>query len=309
MKTRTLFLTAMAVLLAGFLLAGCGDNSSPSAESLRIGAPPSKTVYSIGETLDLAGLSVVCRYSDGAESALAVSASDVKGFDSSATVQDQVLTVSKSGLTAQFTVHVIGELVGEWLNDKSQVAFTLNGDFTGSTAWMRGGTWHLEGCTLYMTYTEQYNEETGFFDDLGETRYIHWDWAVIGGKLYISSPFVRVGTGATLIGTFEQIVWDGSYPKYRATISDTGAVSMSIFPLAASTSFNTQTGTGTWSETATGSLTASIATPLPIPAAGTVEHFTVSSSTYPALLPDGDNTIVWFTADRYGVNTPGWTRD
>jgi hypothetical protein len=305
MKTRSLLLATIAVLLAGIVLAGCGDKDSPSAESLRIGAPPSKAVYKVGESLDLTGLSVYCRYSDGTESALTVSASDVTGFDSSAIVQDQVLTVSKSGLSARFSVHIVGDLVGVWRNGASQIALTLVGDFTGSSASMRGGAWSIDGPRLTLTYDEQY--ESGAWVPVTPTLY-RWDWVLVGGKLYITEPFVRIGAGTTLVGTFEQVAWYDAYKKYRITIDASGALEVFLFPL--SSSFDRQTESGTWDTSGTSPLmTASLGTPLPLPVAGTVTPFNATGSTIPALLPNGANNLVWSSVDRFGLDTSGWTKD
>ncbi|MCX6713650.1 MAG: IPT/TIG domain-containing protein [Candidatus Vogelbacteria bacterium] len=76
--------------------------------SIVITTPPTKTVYTVGETfLDLAGLVVIGTYSDNSTTSEQIDIPDVSGFNSSAPVTGQVLTVTLSGRTATFTIDVV----------------------------------------------------------------------------------------------------------------------------------------------------------------------------------------------------------
>jgi hypothetical protein len=75
-------------------------------ESIEVTSPPSKTIYAIGEALDITGLEVTGHYSDDTSKALDVTIDDVSGFDSTAAAEELVLTVSVGGKSATFTVSV-----------------------------------------------------------------------------------------------------------------------------------------------------------------------------------------------------------
>ncbi|MDR1072088.1 MAG: bacterial Ig-like domain-containing protein [Treponema sp.] len=74
-------------------------------QSIAITSQPAKTVYVIGEALDLTGLIVTGTYSDGTAWMLYVSESSISGYHANAT-GTQTLTVTVNGKTATFTVTV-----------------------------------------------------------------------------------------------------------------------------------------------------------------------------------------------------------
>ena len=74
-------------------------------ESIYIFAPPAKTAYSIGESLDLTGLSVAARYSGNKTVELKTSELTITGFSSS-TAGTKTVTVDYLGKKATFTVTV-----------------------------------------------------------------------------------------------------------------------------------------------------------------------------------------------------------
>ncbi|MDR0425190.1 MAG: bacterial Ig-like domain-containing protein, partial [Clostridiales Family XIII bacterium] len=84
------------------------DTEPPEAvlESIEVTSQPAKTVYAIGDALDITGLEVTGHYSDGSSKALAVTEADVSGFDSTEAAEELVLTVSVGGKSATFTVSV-----------------------------------------------------------------------------------------------------------------------------------------------------------------------------------------------------------
>ncbi|MEJ0084948.1 MAG: bacterial Ig-like domain-containing protein [Pseudomonadota bacterium] len=108
--------SSVAFLVMAFvlsMLSACGsDDKQPEGitlTSIDITAPPAKTQYEMGQALDLAGIAVVARYSDGTSYPL--SAGDggsgylVSGFDS-ATVGTKTVTLKYVARSTTFTVTV-----------------------------------------------------------------------------------------------------------------------------------------------------------------------------------------------------------
>jgi uncharacterized repeat protein (TIGR02543 family) len=75
----------------------------PVLDSIQIWQLPAKTLYLLGEDLDLTGLVVNGTYSDGSEQILNVSESNVSGYDKTL-VGDQIVTVDINGKTQTFSV-------------------------------------------------------------------------------------------------------------------------------------------------------------------------------------------------------------
>lgn len=73
--------------------------------SIAITTPPTKTVYTVGEALDITGMVVTGTYSDDSTKVESVTADNVTGF-SSDTAGEKTCTVTVSGKTATFTVIV-----------------------------------------------------------------------------------------------------------------------------------------------------------------------------------------------------------
>ncbi|WP_181593023.1 DNRLRE domain-containing protein [Paenibacillus sp. YN15] len=81
------------------------DVEGPELAAVSITSPPAKTTYSVGESLDLAGLAVNGHYADGVSLPLTNYA--ISGFDSSVAVGDQIITVTAEGKTASFPVRIV----------------------------------------------------------------------------------------------------------------------------------------------------------------------------------------------------------
>ncbi|MDF2923655.1 MAG: Carbohydrate-binding family 9 [Paenibacillaceae bacterium] len=81
------------------------DMVGPELESVSIASPPDKTVYSVGESLDLTGLVVSGLYADGVS--LPLTDYTVSGFDSSNVADSQLITVTAEGKTTQFPVRIV----------------------------------------------------------------------------------------------------------------------------------------------------------------------------------------------------------
>ena len=75
-------------------------------ETIAVKTPASKLVYTLGETLDIAGLVIEGTYSDGSKKDETITDANVSGFDSSAVVASQTLTVTVDGKTTTYTVEI-----------------------------------------------------------------------------------------------------------------------------------------------------------------------------------------------------------
>ena len=81
--------------------------ASVTLSSIAITTSATKLTYTVGDPLDITGLVVTGTYSDGSSASLTISTSDVSGFNSSALVTGQVLTITVDGKTATYTVDVV----------------------------------------------------------------------------------------------------------------------------------------------------------------------------------------------------------
>jgi hypothetical protein len=76
---------------------------------IEIATPAHKLVYTVGEPLDVDGLTVTQTFRDGSTATLPIRTLNVTGFDSSAPVDDQTLTVTVSGKTTSYGIRVIAK--------------------------------------------------------------------------------------------------------------------------------------------------------------------------------------------------------
>jgi hypothetical protein len=82
-----------------------GPEEEPVLSAIEISEPPDKAAYAKGEALDLRGLQVTGRYTDGASRLEDPAALQFSGYDPARTGEQQVV-VSLEGKTAEFTVRV-----------------------------------------------------------------------------------------------------------------------------------------------------------------------------------------------------------
>ena len=78
---------------------------------------PDKTEYRMGEQLNLAGLEVTARYSDGVELAAAITPANITGFNS-ASIGVKTVIIVYAGETASFAVRIVGIASGNTVQDK-----------------------------------------------------------------------------------------------------------------------------------------------------------------------------------------------
>jgi hypothetical protein len=251
-------------------------------------------------------MAVTGSYSDGSSASLSVNAGMCSGFSSADYASSRVVTLSVGGQSATFTVRVIGDLLGTWVEGATP-KFILNADLSGQTDWCRGGTWTVQGDTLALTYTETYDSGTLGWAATGDDPAIFkWDVLVLDGKLRVSLPFFRLGEGSSLVGTWEQIAWNLGCPKVRLAVDDLGHATYSVIPVV---SFNKLTGEGTWNEAGIYvALTCDVSLPLPDCVAHTATTITVSASTNETIGPNGPHPITFFSANKMDIDAAVWTR-
>ncbi|SMB87821.1 Ig-like domain (group 3) [Desulfonispora thiosulfatigenes DSM 11270] len=68
---------------------------------------PAKTEYKVGETLDITGMVVTGTYSDSSTKEETITVDNVTGFDSSAVIAEQTLTITVGGKTTSYTISVV----------------------------------------------------------------------------------------------------------------------------------------------------------------------------------------------------------
>ena len=74
--------------------------------SISVKTPPTKTTYSIGETLELDGLVVEGTYEGGTKRNLTITMANISGFDSSSATANQTVTITVGKLTTTFKVTI-----------------------------------------------------------------------------------------------------------------------------------------------------------------------------------------------------------
>lgn len=99
---------------------------------IEITTSATKLSYNVGEALDITGLVVTGTYSDGSTKVETISSGDVAGFDSSAAVTGQVLTVTANGKTTTYTVDIVAPVV------IPVTPPTTGGGSTGGTGYIGG---------------------------------------------------------------------------------------------------------------------------------------------------------------------------
>jgi len=119
---------ALTVLIAFFFTA-CNDKEK-TLESIVVTTMPSKTIYTIGEVFNPAGMVVTAVYDDS--SSQAITGYSISGFDSSF-AGGKIITVTFEEKTAAFTVNV-------WQAERYTVTFTQITDAAPE----------IEGPTIYL---------------------------------------------------------------------------------------------------------------------------------------------------------------
>lgn len=82
------------------------DTSGALLESFSIEQLPDKTVYALGEKIDLTGIEVTGNYDDGKQRPVEVTSAQISGFSSSDPVEKQEVTITIEGKQKTFTVQI-----------------------------------------------------------------------------------------------------------------------------------------------------------------------------------------------------------
>ena len=125
MKQTRLYIvvaSCLQIILGAVLLSCSTENDeykkdSPSAENpsestgalledFSIEQLPAKTIYALGENIDLTGLNVTGKYDDGKQRPVKVSPEQLSGFSSSAPVEKQEVTITIEGKQKSFSVQI-----------------------------------------------------------------------------------------------------------------------------------------------------------------------------------------------------------
>ena len=109
--------------------------------SIEITTEPTKTTYKVGDSFDPAGIVVTAHYSDSSTSNVSANV-EYSGFDSSAAVASQTITVTYQGKTDTFTIKVI---------TLSSIAVTTN---PTKTAYYIGEEFDSTGLVITATYSD-----------------------------------------------------------------------------------------------------------------------------------------------------------
>ncbi|PKM62040.1 MAG: surface layer protein B [Firmicutes bacterium HGW-Firmicutes-4] len=88
-----------------------GGQSVATLTGIEITSPANKLSYQIGESLDLSGLVVTGRYSDGSTRTETLTAANVSGFDTT-TAGTKTLTITVGGKTTSYTITVKSAATG-----------------------------------------------------------------------------------------------------------------------------------------------------------------------------------------------------
>lgn len=80
--------------------------ASPAVTSIQVNSTGHKTDYTVGEALDVFGLTIEALYSNGERETLPVTADMVSGFDSSQPAERQTLTIRYEGQSAAYTIQI-----------------------------------------------------------------------------------------------------------------------------------------------------------------------------------------------------------
>lgn len=83
------------------------DIEAPTLDSIEITKEPLRLEYGIGDEIDLTGLVVTGKYSNGTSAVLPVTLDNITGFDSSEPIEEQAVTITIDGKSATFYVSVV----------------------------------------------------------------------------------------------------------------------------------------------------------------------------------------------------------
>jgi hypothetical protein len=104
--TTEITATAGSLMPITTLVTVSAATSTPTLQSIAITTPANKTVYTVGDALDITGLVVTGTYSDGSTSTEPINVSNISGFNSLVANPNEVLTITVGTSTATYTISV-----------------------------------------------------------------------------------------------------------------------------------------------------------------------------------------------------------
>jgi hypothetical protein len=123
---KTAFITILAMFMFGsfFVHSASSITMLRELKFLNISTPASKLVYQVGDTLDISGLTVTGTYvypgEDGETPAgdfpVEITTDRITGFNSSAPITGQTLTITVDGISTTYTIDVVVKPVLKFLN-------------------------------------------------------------------------------------------------------------------------------------------------------------------------------------------------
>jgi hypothetical protein len=124
------------------LLISDGGGITPvTLNRIEITKPATKLVYTVGDSLDIAGLKVTGYYSDGSSRVEPISAASISGFDSSKPATQQTLTITIGGKITTYEVSITKKSEEGSTDNKGGGSSTVPaGQTTGQTVSSSGGT-------------------------------------------------------------------------------------------------------------------------------------------------------------------------
>ena len=253
-------------------------------ESIAVTTPPDKTTYYVGEVLDLTGLIVTGTYSNGSTAPLSITVANISGFDSSAAVSGQIVTVTYEGKTATFTVNIVA----------APVTYTVTYNANGGT-----GTAPTEGNKAAgATFTAATNS----FTAPSGKQFKEWNTSASGtGTGYAAGATVTMpANNLTLYAIWENI------PIVSSDNANLSGLALSAGTLSPAfnqkvTSYSASVGSGVSSINVTPTLADS-------KAAVTINGTSVASgSARTVSLNTGDNTITLVVTAENGTTTKTYT--
>ena len=157
-----------------------GGDMPDTILDFQVSAPPYKTVYYVGETADYEGLYLYYRNADDRSRYIYYTddpgAFTITGFDSSAPMENQVITVESAGFTATFTVtileipEVLPTLVGIRISPMPQTTYTLEDAFRFNNAKIIAE--YSDGTTKTEYLAMNHIDGFGAIDSVGEHEII-----------------------------------------------------------------------------------------------------------------------------------------
>ena len=139
-------------------------------ESISVSSTDHKTLYEIGDALDVTGLKITAEKTDGSSETINVEADMVSGFDSSSVADAQTLTITFSGKTTEYTIKIDRKSVEipaadttEFVYDGSEKTYTVN----ANEAYTVAGNVQTNAGTYDVTVslTDNYKWADGNTDD------------------------------------------------------------------------------------------------------------------------------------------------